>query len=205
MAIIQKKDDPNEGTDEGSSEPVDEPILDAERASSTDLAARSELVEPGAADLSAVQDESAEGPAVASQLGVRKYVMAGFFVAGMLVAYVGSQLVFAIWAKLANKEWFARAVPLLAAVPDESKITYATIAAAALSLVLVVRTYRRADMRVWSDDVASELARCKWPTKKEVTNYTTVVLIASALATSYLALLDRFYSFVTNLVYGSGS
>jgi preprotein translocase subunit SecE len=200
MAIIQKKHDPREGTEEGSSsEPSDESALDTEHAD------RSELVEPGANDLSVAQDESSEGPAVAVQLGVRKYVMVGFLVAGMLGAYIGSQFIFSVWAKLANKEWFARAVPLLAAVPDESKITYATIVAAALSVALVVRTYQRADIRVWSDDVASELARCKWPTKKEVTNYTTVVLIASALATSYLALLDRFYSFVTNLVYGNGS
>lgn len=200
MAITQKKHDEREGAEDGSStsEPSDAQVVDTERSAI-------EPAELDASELSAAQDESSEGPAIAAQLGARKYVMAGFFAAGMLAAYIGSQLIFSVWAKLANKEWFARAVPLLAAVPDESKITYATIVAAAFSLVLVVRTYRRADMRVWSDDVASELARCKWPTKKEVTNYTTIVLIASALATSYLALLDRFYSFVTNLVYGNGS
>jgi preprotein translocase subunit SecE len=68
-----------------------------------------------------------------------------------------------------------------------------------------MRTYRRPDVREWTDEVASELLKVKWPTKKDVTNSTIVVIAASAVATIYLALLDRLWSFVTGIVYGTGS
>jgi preprotein translocase subunit SecE len=203
MAITRKKDEIPKDFDDAfaASEPSAAPLLlESERSSVAPA-------EPGLGGVGSLQEEfdASEGSTVASQLGVRKYVLAGYFVAGLLFAYVVSRFISSVWATLANKEWFARAIPLLASVPDDTKATYATILAGILSLVLVFRTYGRPSMRAWGDDVAAELARCKWPTKKEVTNYTTVVIIASALATSYLALLDRFFSFVTNLVYGNAS
>jgi preprotein translocase subunit SecE len=74
-----------------------------------------------------------------------------------------------------------------------------------IALVLVLRTYRRPDIRTWTDEVASELAKVKWPTRKEVSNSTVIVIAASTVATLYLTLLDRLWAFVTNIVYGDGS
>ena len=51
------------------------------------------------------------------------------------------------------------------------------------------------------NEAAVELAKVTWPNKKEVTNATVVVVIASLIAVVYLALLDRFWGFVTDLVY----
>jgi preprotein translocase subunit SecE len=50
--------------------------------------------------------------------------------------------------------------------------------------------------------VASELAKVTWPNREMVTNGTIVVIIASAVFTVYVALLDQFWSFLTTLVYG---
>ena len=72
-------------------------------------------------------------------------------------------------------------------------------------MVVVVRTYQKPEVRAWSGEVATELTKVKWPTKKEVSNSTIVVIAASAIATIYLMLLDRLWAFVTNLVYGDGS
>ena len=44
-----------------------------------------------------------------------------------------------------------------------------------------------------------------WPNRKEVTSSTFIVIVSSAVATLYLALLDRLWAFVTNIVYGDGS
>jgi preprotein translocase subunit SecE len=88
---------------------------------------------------------------------------------------------------------------------DEDKATYATVIAGLIAVVVTMRTYRRPDVREWTDEVASELIKVKWPTKKDVTNSTMVVIAASAAATIYLALLDRLWSFVTGIVYGTGS
>jgi len=143
--------------------------------------------------------------AAARQLGTDRYVMAGFFAAAILGAYVLGKAIHGIWGNLSNRDWFSRALPAVAAIADEDKATYATVFAGIVALVVTLRTYRRPDVREWTDEVASELIKVKWPTKKDVTNSTVVVIAASAVATIYLALLDRLWSFVTGIVYGTGS
>jgi preprotein translocase subunit SecE len=154
-------------------------------------------------------DESAEGDEedapVATQLGTERYVLAGFFAMGMLVAYVIGRAIETIWSSVSNKDWFSQAVPHLAAVSDDDKSTLALIVGGIIAFILVLRTYRRPDMRTWTDEVASELVKVKWPTRKEVSNSTVIVIAASTVATLYLMLLDRLWAFVTNIVYGDGS
>jgi len=174
---------------EGSSaEPTD-----SEEAASTALTAEKEA-----------SDEPEEEEA-AAQLGTQRYVLAAFFTAGMVGAYILGKIVHGAWAWAANKDWFHNSVPVLAAVTDDDKGTYATVLGAIIAIVLVVRTYRKAGVRSWADEVATELSKVKWPTRKEVSNSTVVVIAASAVATIYLALLDRLWSFVTDLFYGTGS
>jgi preprotein translocase subunit SecE len=151
------------------------------------------------------QDDGDEVVAAARPLGSDRYVMAGFFAAGILGAYVLGRILHSLWSELSNRDWFSRALPTLAAVTDEDKSTYAIVAASVIALIVTLRTYRRPDVRTWTDEVASELMKVKWPTKKEVSNSTMVVIAASAAATIYLALLDRLWSFVTGIVYGTGS
>ena len=47
--------------------------------------------------------------------------------------------------------------------------------------------------------------RCRkvtWPSRTEVTNGTFVVIVTTIVSTVFFALMDRFWGFVTNLVYG---
>jgi len=151
----------------------------------------------------AVADDSEE--VVTRQLGADRYVMAGFFAAAILGGYVLGKTVQTIWSDLASRDWFSQSLPSLAAVSEESRTTFAMVFGGIVALVLVLRTYRRPDVRAWTDEVASELMKVKWPTKKDVTNSTLVVIAAISFATLYLALLDRLWSFVTSIVYGTGS
>lgn len=150
------------------------------------------------------EGEDLEGAAPA-QLGAERYVLAGFFAAGMLGAYITGRLIHSIWAYLANKDWFSQTLPTLASVGDDEKATISLVVGGIVSLIFVLRTYRKPDVREWTDDVASELTKVKWPTKKEVYNSTVIVIAASAIATVYLAMLDRLWGFITNLIYGDGS
>ncbi len=167
--------------------------------------------EPAAADaedaeaLRVGEPEEAEGEVAATQLGTERYVLAGFFAAGMLLAYLLGKIVHGVWATLSNKDWFSRALPAVSAVGDDDKVTYGMVVGGVIALIVVLRMFRNAELRTWSDEVASELAKVKWPTKKEVTNSTFVVIATTTVATLYLALLDRFWAFVTNIVYGDGS
>lgn len=147
-------------------------------------------------------EDDEEGPA--GQLGAQRYVTAGFFAAGLLGAFVIGKTIHGVWGNLAARDWFASSLPTLAAVEDGGRSTYGMLLGVLIAVVLVVRLYRRADVREWTDEIAGELAKVKWPNRKEVYNSTVVVIAASAIFTTYLALLDRLWAFVTNLVYGTG-
>lgn len=152
------------------------------------------------------EDDAADDDApAATQLGSERYVLAGFFAAGMLGAYILGRAFQTIWSAVSNKDWFSQTFPRLAAVPDDAKSTYGLLLGGVIAVITVLRTYRRSDIRTWTDEVASELAKVKWPTRKDVSNSTVIVIAASTVATLYLALLDRLWAFVTNIVYGDGS
>jgi preprotein translocase subunit SecE len=219
MAQRQKEKKPAV-TDEESAEAGSEPEEGSEDAlarvedESEDSPERDEADDGAASDSDAkAQDEAAaEGEAeldgeeaAAGQLGSERYVLAGFFVAGMLGAFVTGRAIQSIWTGVSNKDWFSTAVPRLAAVADEDKSTISLLLGAVIALIVVIRTYRKPEVRTWTDEVASELAKVKWPTRKEVWNSTVIVIAASTVATVYLALLDRLWAFITNIVYGDGS
>jgi preprotein translocase subunit SecE len=143
------------------------------------------------------------GSAVPMQLGATRYVLAGFFAAGIAAAYLVGKVLTGVWNRLADTPWVAKHVPVLTRLAEDDRPTYTTLVGAAVGIAATIYAYRRPDVRGWTNDVAAELAKVSWPSKKEVTNSTMVVIVASAFATVFLALLDRFWGFVTNLVYGS--
>jgi preprotein translocase subunit SecE len=148
--------------------------------------------------------EDAPGQA-AAQLGSERYVLSGFFAAGMLGAYVFGRAVQTLWTAVANKDWFSQSLPRLAAVSDDDKATYGIILGGIIAVITVYRMYQKPEVRTWADDVAAELQKVVWPSRKDVTNSTFIVIVASTVATLYLTLLDRLWAFVTNIVYGDGS
>lgn len=141
----------------------------------------------------------------AAQLGTDRYVMAGFFAAGMLGAYVIGRALQGLWVNVSNKDWFSQSLPHLAAISDDDKSMYSLLIGGVIALIFVYRTYRKTEVRTWADEVAAELQKVVWPSRKEVTSSTFIVIVASTVATLYLTLLDRLWAFVTNIVYGDGS
>ena len=162
------------------------------------LVVKDEAIERADGDVGADDDAA---PA-AGVLGATRYVMAGFFTTGIACAYVIGRAIAAAWGKAADTMWVQMSMTFVARVGEEERSEYSTALGAELAIGLVIYAYRRPDVRQWTDEVASELAKVTWPDKSEVTNNTIVVLVTSAFATVYLALLDRFWGFVTNLVYG---
>ncbi|MCA9624391.1 MAG: preprotein translocase subunit SecE, partial [Myxococcales bacterium] len=154
-------------------------------------------------------DEEDEDDLAAAQMGHQRYVIAGFFALWMVTAYIGGRALEGMWSQFAARDWFVEALPALAAVPHEgelmSRATLSLVAGALLAAIIVYRYYVKPEVRTWADEVAEELMKVKWPTRKEVSNNTVVVMIASAIITVYLTLLDRFWGFVTNLIYSSGT
>lgn len=190
--------EPEEGSEDALAR-VDDESEDSPEHDASDEGESNKAVDDVAADA------EGEEELAAAQLGSERYVLAGFFVAGMLGAFITGRAIQALWTGVSNKDWFSTRVPLLAAVSDDDKSTISLLLGAVIALIVVIRTYRKPDVRTWTDDVAGELAKVKWPTRKEVWNSTVIVIAATAVSTIYLALLDRLWEFLTTIVYGNGS
>lgn len=147
--------------------------------------------------------EEEEEELLPANLGAQRYVYSAFFAATIVGGYIFGRAVETAWARLAISDWAVDKVPSLTAVTDDSKQTYSFIVGGLVAVLIAIRQFRKESVRKWSDDVTAELLKVKWPTRKEVYASTVVVLATSAVAIVYLFLLDRFWSFVTNLIYGS--
>ncbi len=174
-------------------------LSDAERAELT------ELSEEKGADTEVVLDaaEKEQSELVAAQLGSQKYVHAAFFVAGILAAFICGKVFLAAWNNLADLPAAVRALPQLIQYTEEERGSFSLVGGAVVGFLIVLRYYKKPNVRTWATEVAAELSRVTWPDKETVTNGTLVVLVAATVATVYVALLDRFWGYLTNLVYGT--
>jgi preprotein translocase subunit SecE len=154
--------------------------------------------EPGA---SGADPNLAAGPV--QSLGATKYVHGSFFVVGVAAAYLVSKLLAAGWDALAAWPPAARAVPQLLLYGEDERPGFTLAAGGVVGVFVVLKLFKGEKIRAWADEVALELSKVVWPTREIVTNGTIVVIVASALATVYIGLLDRLWGFVTTLVYGA--
>jgi preprotein translocase subunit SecE len=189
-----------------TSDDKDEKLKDAEagdaEVSSSDAIekASDESIEAAGEENAVTAEGESEG---ASTLGSERYVHAAFFLTGILVAYLASKTLALCWSELASWPAAVRAVPQLVSLTEEQRDSYALMAGAGIGTLTVVQSYRKEKVRTWANEVAAELSKVTWPTREAVLNGTVVVVVASALATVYVALLDRIWSFLTTLVYGA--
>ena len=198
---------PDDADDDEADDDASEAAEGEERAAGPD--GDSAALAAGAPDGAAEgEDEESDGAPMAQQLGAARYVIFGFFASWITGSYVASKTLQGVWSWLSRKEWFGRALPSFAALPHEgelvSRSSISLLVGAIIAAVVVYVYYRKPDVRQWADEVAEQLGKVKWPTRKDVGNYTVVVLAVSAVLTVYLALLDRFWGFLTNLIYSSG-
>jgi preprotein translocase subunit SecE len=161
------------------------------------------------------QTEAVEAPAETSgesveteeaatgSLGAARYVHAAFFLIAILGAYVSSKILVLAWGAIAEWPAAVRAVPQLVAYAEDDREGITLVVGAVAGTIAVIQSYRKEKVREWADGVAQELSRVTWPTRDTVMNGTIVVVVASVIATVYVAVLDRFWSFLTTLVYGA--
>ncbi len=185
------------------SDEKDEQRSDAEGAEG--VASSSEVSDALAtsSDSSAIEAEGEEAVEGAASFGSDRYVHAAFFAAGILAAFLASKTLVLGWNSLAGWPAAVRAVPQLVSFSEEQRDTYALVAGAVIGTLTVAQSYRKESVRIWASEVAAELSKVTWPSREAVLNGTLVVVVASALATVYVTILDRIWSFLTTLVYGA--
>jgi preprotein translocase subunit SecE len=159
-----------------------------------------EVLPPEEKSIEAVE-EGEERPT--GMLGAARYVHAAFFLIAILGAYVGSKLLVLAWGVIAEVPTAVRYVPQLVAYAEDDREGITLLVGLVAGTVVVIHSYRKASIRAWADGVAEELSRVTWPTRDTVMNGTIVVVVASVIATVYVTVLDRFWGFLTTLVYGA--
>ena len=114
------------------------------------------------------------------QLGVQKYLYTGYFVAGCVVAFLVSHIADAAWAGHENA---SNAMGALAGV------------------VGVVFAWKNVKLRTLAMETIEELAAVTWPSKDETTTATVVVLATAITASVVIFAMDRFWNWITNVIY----
>lgn len=157
-----------------------------EKADTKALARREDTPESKEQD-----DEPAADDDVPVQLGYQRYVYAAYMAAALIAAFLFAKIGHAAWYRLG--QWKTEL--------GEPKDEYVFPVAGVLGVLVTIYYWRKPDARKYADEVAEELSKVTWPSRKEVTNSTTVVVLTTVFATVFFALMDRFWSFVTDKIY----
>ncbi|MFO0677162.1 MAG: preprotein translocase subunit SecE [Polyangiaceae bacterium] len=126
-------------------------------------------------------------------LGHKRFVYAAYFGAAIAIAFLVSKFGGMAWYRLA--QW----KPAIGEPKEDLLLGISALVGAAVAFYY----WRRQDVRTMAEEVAEELSKVTWPTQREVTNNTFIVVVTTAFATIFFTLMDRFWGFVTNIVYGS--
>jgi preprotein translocase subunit SecE len=194
----ESADDESERADDESEADESESAGESAPASSSEAHAREE-----AAELAAEARALGAVAGAPTQLGSVRYVHAAFFTGGILVAYISSKIIGQIWSSLADWPAATRKVPLLLRFAEDERGSYALAAGAVIGIITVIQTYRNERIRRYADEVAGELAKVTWPNRETVTNGTIVCIVATLIATVYVALLDWLWRLLSTSVYGA--
>jgi preprotein translocase subunit SecE len=180
---------PDEESQGGSS---DSGAAEAVRAEASETRGDSSaIVREGASEASEDEDHDVS-PVAPTQLGARRFVYAAYFAGAIAIAFISSKAFDLAWIKLQNYQ------PSIGEPRDEIVMPLAGAVGAGAALYYWYRTRARQ----LAEEVAAEMSKVTWPSRTEVTNGTVVVIVTTLVSTVFFALMDKFWGFVTNLVYG---
>jgi preprotein translocase subunit SecE len=179
-------------------EKPDKPTAEEEQQSSAEAEARPQTDAEAEAEAVKLAEQEGEhvpepvGAASPSQLGTRRFVYAAYFAGAIAIAFLLSKALDFAWYRL--QTW----KPQIGEPRDEIIMPVSALIGVAAAIYFWFRTRTRE----LAEQVANEMSKVTWPTRTEVTNGTFVVIVTTIISTVFFALMDRFWGFVTNLVYG---
>jgi preprotein translocase subunit SecE len=130
----------------------------------------------------------------ATTLGLSKYVHVMYFVGTVVVGWLLVQITETVWQSLNLS---------VTAVPPPNKALTVVIGGAA-AIFLAVYLWRHPKVNNLAMEIVVELSKVTWPTRKELSASTVVVIVLSVIASIILGLFDFFWAWCTDLIYHSG-
>jgi preprotein translocase subunit SecE len=119
-------------------------------------------------------------------LGLERWVQFAFVAIAGITFYLVDKLINLVWGYFAEPE---------AAI--------ATGAAAIVGILTGFLLYRHPRVNPLAHEVAGELAKVTWPSRKETWYSTGVVIITSVIAAIYLGVFDAAWAWFTDLIYAT--
>lgn len=180
-------------TEEDLEKQKDEAADEAEESAADESVEKADKAEVRAKSESKPEDE---GELVADagtpvQLGYQRFVYAAYMAAALLIAFLTAKIGHVAWYRLG--QWKAE----LGEPKDEVLFPVAAL----IGIGIALYYWRKPEARQYADEVAEELSKVTWPSRKEVTNSTTVVVLTTLFATVFFALMDRFWGYITDKIY----
>ena len=143
-------------------------------------------------DVAAVGESLADGDVSPTQLGTKRFVYAAYFAGAVAIAFLMSKVIGFAWLKLQSYK------PAIGEPRDEVVMPLAGL----IGALVAAYYWYRSRARELAEEVAAEMSKVTWPSRTEVTNGTFVVIVTTVVSTVFFALMDKFWGFITNLVYG---
>lgn len=120
-----------------------------------------------------------------------RYINLGFALAGLVLWVVLSKTAAAVMASIPVTDQ---------AVFGMEQLTLSTVVGIVLAAGLTFYLYNREDIKVWSSEVAVELAKVTWPSWDETRKNTLIVIVFAVVLSSVLAGMDFFWKWLTDLI-----
>ncbi len=130
------------------------------------------------------REDEAAAAAEPKTLGLERWVQFAFVALAGVTFFLADKLIAFVWG------YFA-----------EPQATAVTGAAAIVGILTGYLCYRHPRVKPWADEVAGELAKVTWPSRRETWYSTVVVIITSIIAAVYLGAFDALWSAFTDLIY----
>ena len=136
------------------------------------------------ADESAPQEEEQPAAQGTHIMGLERWVQFAFIGAAVVLFWLLDHIVEAVWNIFA-----------------EPQGTIVTSSAAVAAILICYAAYKIEKYHRFVFEVATELSKVTWPTRKEAWAQTIVVVIVSVIAAIIVGIFDAMWSAVTDLIY----
>lgn len=117
-------------------------------------------------------------------MGPNKYIQLMFAAGALLLAFLTGKTVDWVWSIFAK--------------PNELVVNGAALA---VGVIAGIATYRSEKVFGAAQEVVRELEKVTWPTRKETSAATLVVIVAVSVAAVILSVFDAVWSFLTGRIF----
>lgn len=122
----------------------------------------------------------------AKTLGLERWVQFAFVALAGLTFFLSDKLIGYVW------NFFQE--------PDETLVTGV---AAIVGILTGFFLYRHPKVKGLADEVAGELSKVTWPSRRETWYSTVVVIVTSIIAAAYLGVFDALWGAFTDIIYAT--